>query len=187
MAAPARARKSPCSMSVHVEATPAGGFLRLPGRMPVRRPSHASIPVPVMAETSTIRPAGFRERTCSRAAVRSKATCGRRSVFVTTVTAAFEKIAGYLNGLSLPSVTERPGGGGAADGHVREEIRFRDARHGGLREDSGVLERLVFAFGHGEEDDLEVFAEVVRRRADQVADVLDEEDVEAGEGAAFRG
>jgi len=66
-----------------------------------------SLLAPLVAETSTSRPSGASVATCSRTAAMSNGTYGRRSIFVTTVTAAFAKIAGYLNGLSSPSVTDR--------------------------------------------------------------------------------
>src|SRR3974390_197831 len=42
-------------------------------------------------------------------------------------------------------------------------------------EDAGILERLVFAFGDTEKHDFRVLAEVVARRANEVANVLDEQ------------
>ena len=48
-------------------------------------------------------------------------------------------------------------------------------------EHHGVLERLVLALGDREDDDVGPLPEVVDGRADQVADVLDEEDVRAVE------
>ena len=45
-----------------------------------------------------------------------------------------------------------------------------------------VLERLVFALGDREHDDVRGLAEVVDRRAHEVADVLDEEELEADHG-----
>jgi hypothetical protein len=38
-----------------------------------------------------------------------------------------------------------------------------------------VLERLVLAFGHRQDRDLRVLAEIPQRRAHQIADVLDEQ------------
>ena len=45
-------------------------------------------------------------------------------------------------------------------------------------EDGGVLERLVLSLGHREQDAAQVLAQVVARRADEVADVLDEQEVQ---------
>src|ERR1700693_4994726 len=82
----------------------AARFLRISSSS---RANQESIPSPLRAEATRNRPDGFNAATCQRTAPRSKSTCGRRSDLVIKVTAAREKIAGYLNGLSSPSTTER--------------------------------------------------------------------------------
>ena len=69
---------------------------------------------------------------------------------------------------------------------VRQQVHLGDHRDLGAREDRRVLERLVVPLGHRQQRDLEVLAEVVGGRADQVADVLDEEDVERREARPRR-
>jgi len=60
---------------------------------------------------------------------------------------------------------------------VGQEIRLGDDGHVRLGEDRRVLERLVLALADRQQDHLEVLAEVIGGRADEVADVLDEQDV----------
>jgi hypothetical protein len=62
-----------------------------------------------------------------------------------------------------------------------DEINFRD--DGEIRgvEDGRVLGRLVLALGDGEEHDAQVFAEVIARRADEIPNVLDEQEIQFGE------
>ena len=60
----------------------------------------------------------------------------------------------------------------------RGQVHLGDDGHVGRVEDGRVLERLVLALGHREEDQPQVLAQVEGGRADQVADVLDEQEVE---------
>src|ERR1035437_6750986 len=46
-----------------------------------------------------------------------------------------------------------------------------------VTEHHGVLERLVFALGDGERNDVERLPKIVDRRTDEIANVLDDEDV----------
>jgi hydrogenase small subunit len=58
------------------------------------------------------------------------------------------------------------------------EIGLGDQRQVRAVEDGRVLERLVLALGDGEEHGAQILPQVVARRADQVTDVLDEEEVQ---------
>ena len=58
---------------------------------------------------------------------------------------------------------------------VRKQVGLREEHQGSAVEDAGILEGLVFAFGHAEKDDLRVLAKVVAGRADQIANVLDQQ------------
>jgi hypothetical protein len=44
-----------------------------------------------------------------------------------------------------------------------------------------IFQRLVLAVGDGQEHDAEVLAQIIAGRADEVADVFDDEEVQAGE------
>ena len=68
--------------------------------------------------------------------------------------------------------------------HRLGEVDLGDQGDVGGVEDGGVLERLVLALGDGEEDEAQALAQIVGGRADQVADVLDEEEVELVERPA---
>ena len=59
------------------------------------------------------------------------------------------------------------------------QVQFAD--DGDIRrlEHGRIFERLVFAFRHGQEHDAQVFAEVVGGGADEIPDVLDDEQVQA--------
>ena len=59
------------------------------------------------------------------------------------------------------------------------DIDLGDDRGVGGVEQRGIFERLVFAFSHAEERYANLLAQIVARRADQVADVFDKEVVEA--------
>jgi hypothetical protein len=63
------------------------------------------------------------------------------------------------------------------EGDVRQQVGLGDDRHRGPGEDGRVLERLVVPLGHRQQGDLEVLPQVVGGRADQVTDVLHEQDV----------
>jgi hypothetical protein len=52
-------------------------------------------------------------------------------------------------------------------------------------ENRGVLQRLVFTFGDGHKHEAEVFTEIIGGRADEIADVFDEEKIEAVEVPTF--
>ena len=62
--------------------------------------------------------------------------------------------------------------------HIRKQIDLGQDQQRGLVEDGWIFQRLVLAFGHAEQDDLRLFAEVVAGRANQIADVFDEQDVD---------
>ena len=61
------------------------------------------------------------------------------------------------------------------------EIDLGDHRCVGGVEEAGILERLVFAFGHAQQHNANALAQVVARRADEVADIFNEEIVEPGQ------
>jgi hypothetical protein len=71
-------------------------------------------------------------------------------------------------------------GSGGIERKVGEEIRFGQDEDMGGQERLGVFLRLVVPLGRGQEDEAQGFAEVVARRADQVPDVLDEQEVQVG-------
>ena len=58
---------------------------------------------------------------------------------------------------------------------VRQQVGLVHHHQVGGREHLRVLQRLVVALGHGDHDHAAVLAHVEQRRADQVADVLDEQ------------
>ena len=45
-------------------------------------------------------------------------------------------------------------------------------------EDRGIFEWFVFAFGHGEQNEAQIFSEIVGRGTDEIADVFDEQEIE---------
>ena len=67
--------------------------------------------------------------------------------------------------------------------HRRRQVGLADHHHIGANEGGGVFERLVLPFAHREQHQPPVLAEVVGGRADQVAHVLDQQQVEGGQGA----
>jgi cystathionine beta-lyase len=69
-------------------------------------------------------------------------------------------------------------GGGAIKLDGSRQVDLRDDRHVGGVEDCRVLERLVFPLGHREQHQSQVLAQVERGRADEIADVLDEQEIE---------
>src|ERR1017187_4152598 len=77
----------------------------------------------------------------------------------------------------------------ASRGHIEVgslgHIHLRDDRYVGAVEDGWVLQWLVFAFGGGDHDEAEFFAEVVAGWADQVAHVLDEEKIQIFQMPSF--
>ena len=62
--------------------------------------------------------------------------------------------------------------------HGSGEIGFCDDGNVRAVEYRRILEGLVFAFGYREQHEAQVFAEIVGRRADQVADVFDEQEIQ---------
>ena len=81
-------------------------------------------------------------------------------------------------GANLPQVVQRQR---AVEADRFGEIDLGDHGEVGAVEDGRILERLVLALGHRQQHDAQVLAEVVARRTDEVADVLDEEHVERRE------
>ena len=75
-----------------------------------------------------------------------------------------------------------PDQGGLVELDGLGEIDLGDDRDVGAVEDRRVLERLVLAFGHGNEHETKVLPEIVGRRAHQIADVFDEQKVERRPG-----
>jgi hypothetical protein len=65
---------------------------------------------------------------------------------------------------------------------VRQEVELVDDHHVHGVEHDRVLERLLLAFGDGVDHRPDVLADVELGRAHEVADVLDDEEVELGEG-----
>src|SRR5258705_8043992 len=62
-----------------------------------------------------------------------------------------------------------------------DQIHLGDDCHIGAVEDGRILQRLVFAFRGGEQDEAEFFAEVIAGRADEIADVFDKEEIKGVE------
>jgi hypothetical protein len=58
------------------------------------------------------------------------------------------------------------------------QIHLGDDRDIGAVEDGWILQRLVFTFRGGEQDEAEFFAEVIAGRAEEIADVLNKEEIE---------
>ena len=58
---------------------------------------------------------------------------------------------------------------------MRLEIRFRHEQGVGTLKDRGVLDGLVVALGHAQDDDPQMLAQIEAGRADQIADVLDQQ------------
>src|SRR5271165_5807250 len=70
--------------------------------------------------------------------------------------------------------------------NVGQQVNLGEQHQLGLEEDGRILERLVFAFGGAQQNDLCVFAEVVTGRANQVADVFDDQQVEVLQLPVFK-
>ena len=62
--------------------------------------------------------------------------------------------------------------------HIRQQIGLRDYQQLRLEKDGRILQRLVFAFGHTQQNNLRRLAQVVARRANQVTDILNKEQLE---------
>jgi len=58
---------------------------------------------------------------------------------------------------------------------VRQQVDLVEQHDGRVMEHLGVLERFVFPFGDGKNDDLVVFSQVEGGRADQIADIFDQQ------------
>ena len=58
------------------------------------------------------------------------------------------------------------------------QIHLREDGYIGGIEDRRILERLVLAFGHRKQDHSQILAEIVGRRAHQIADVFDEQKIQ---------
>ena len=58
------------------------------------------------------------------------------------------------------------------------KVHLRNDRDVGAVKDSWVFQRLVFAFGHRDKHQPKFFAQVVGGRANQIADILDEEQIQ---------
>jgi len=64
------------------------------------------------------------------------------------------------------------------EGDAGREVHLVEQQHGGGGDDVGVLGGLVIALGHTEHADLQILAQIEAHRADQVAHVLDEQQVD---------
>src|SRR5579863_1699202 len=69
----------------------------------------------------------------------------------------------------------------------RGKIDLRNHRHVGRVEDRRVLQRLVLPLGHRKKDQPQVFAKIVAGGAYQVADVLDEQEIQPSRLPAAQG
>ena len=58
------------------------------------------------------------------------------------------------------------------------QVHFGDDGNVGGVEDGWIFQRLVFAFGDRKQDQAEILAQIVGGGADQIADVLDEQEIE---------
>src|SRR5258705_8174992 len=65
--------------------------------------------------------------------------------------------------------------GGLAQIHLGHDC------HIGAVQDGRILQRLVFAFRSGEQDEAEFFAEVIAGRADEIADIFNKEEIDGVE------
>src|SRR6266568_4713942 len=63
--------------------------------------------------------------------------------------------------------------------HIRQQVHLAQNHQLRLHEDRRILQRLVFAFGHAQNHDLQMLAQIVAARAHQVSYILDDEYVEA--------
>ena len=94
-------------------------------------------------------------------------------------------LAGFGGGLKYPRL-----GRHAPDvGHRRVavvaaclgKVHLADNHHVRRLEHRRILQRLVLPLGYRQQHDAQVLAQIVGRRADQVADVLDDQQVEPGQ------
>jgi len=60
-----------------------------------------------------------------------------------------------------------------------EQVDFVDHHHRGAAKHAGIFQRLVVAFGGADEHDLHILAEIVAGGTNQVADIFDEEHINA--------
>src|SRR5205814_180890 len=75
-------------------------------RQPRSHAYQASSPAPPVAETASVSTPGFTEWTRARHRSRSNATCGARSILLSSTSPAARNMWGYFVGLSSPSGTE---------------------------------------------------------------------------------
>src|ERR1035438_2420961 len=54
----------------------------------------------------------------------------------------------------------------------RCQVHFADHRDVSTVEDGWILERFIFSFSNGDENEAEIFAEIIRRRTDEVSNIL---------------
>ena len=69
------------------------------------------------------------------------------------------------------------------EAHRRCQVGLADHHHVGATEGGGVLERLVLSLAHRQQHQPPVLAEVVGGRTDQIAHVLNQQQIEGGQGA----
>src|SRR5277367_4375463 len=58
------------------------------------------------------------------------------------------------------------------------KIHLRDHRYISAVKDGGILQRLIFAFGNGKQNEAKIFSQVIRGRTNQVAHILNEKKIE---------
>src|SRR4029079_14691814 len=66
--------------------------------------------------------------------------------------------------------------------NVREQIGLSNHHQFSLKENRWILEWLIFALGHAQQDDLGGFPEIIARRTDQIPDVLNEQKLDSIKG-----
>ena len=69
-------------------------------------------------------------------------------------------------------------GGGGVELDSLGQVELGDGGDVGAIEDGGIFEGFVVTLGDGEENEAQIFAEIVGRGADEIANIFDEEEVE---------
>ena len=66
------------------------------------------------------------------------------------------------------------------------QVHLRNYRYVGTVENCWILQRLILALGHGNEDEPQILTEVIRRRTDQISNILNEEEIQTVEIPSFQ-
>ncbi len=69
--------------------------------------------------------------------------------------------------------------------NMRQQVSFVDAHAVCMLEYGGIFKRLLLAFSHAQQNNFQVFPDIKRRRAHQVAYVFNKQDISLYQGEGF--